>query len=520
MINSQSLREAIDCIAQSIRDHKHEFKIIAAIGIALLCYTSMRAALLSFTHDEGVSYKWIHIPGFSLKTANNHWVNTFLMAMCGRIFGESELSLRLPNVLAHGLFILFSFLTLCRLKSKTIAACGFLLLNTNPYMLDFFSLARGYGLSLAFLMGSIFFLVRPENEQPGGTADYFPVFFFSALAVFSNFTLLNFHVAVLVILGIKEFIKYGKTSDQDLDSLLREHDLSLKFGIGTLLAAALALFYLRLTGQLYFGGNHGFWTDTVHSLLKSSMYFRDYGQHVMDIASISIMAAICVITIGTVLLLMLERNIQAAASSLVICITVLCAVECIIQFHLFGVLYPTGRTALYFLPLFVLSVVFFADDFSQRFQTTGRIIFVPVLALASILACWHFLGTANLAKTYTWYHDANTKDMIHQLSREYSSQAVMDKPRKIELGVDWVFEPAVNYYRQSRRLTWLAEVTRDDICERPAGYDYYYVLDSNKTKLMKCRRISVIETFLPAETDLMMGNNIEAAGQKSQEWQK
>ncbi|MGO9021072.1 MAG: ArnT family glycosyltransferase [Syntrophobacteraceae bacterium] len=510
MINSQSLREAVDSIAQSMRDHKYEFKIIAAIGIALLCYTSMRAALLSFTHDEGVSYKFIHLASFSLKSANNHWVNTLLMAMCGTIFGESELSLRLPNVFAHVLFILFSFLTLCRLKSKTIAACGFLLLNINPFMLDFFSLARGYGLSLAFLMGSIFFLVRPENEQPGDTTDYFPVFFFSALAVFSNFTLLNFHFAVLVILGTKEFIKYGKTSGQDLESLLGKHDLSLWVGIGTLVAAALALFYLDLTGQLYFGGNHGFWADTVHSLLKSSMYFRDYGQHVMDIASISIMAAICIITIGTVFLLMFERNTQASASSLLICITLLCAASCLIQFHLFGALYPMERTALYFLPLFVLSVVFFADHFTQRFQSTGRIILVPVLALASILACWNFLGTANLAKTYSWCCDANTKDMVDQLSREYSSRAGMDKPRKIELGVDWMFEPAVNYYRLSRRLTWLDKVTRDDIYKRPAGYDYYYVLDSNKAKLMKCRRISVIKTFLPAETDLMMGNNIEA----------
>jgi hypothetical protein len=85
-------------------------------------------------------------------------------------------------------------------------------------------------------------------------------------------------------------------------------------------------------GKLYFGGNKGFWDDTVYSLLQSSMYFKEYGQRVIGIAQICILKAICITGIGTLVLVVVERKL--AASSLIICITMLCAAVCVIQFHL------------------------------------------------------------------------------------------------------------------------------------------------------------------------------------------
>jgi len=38
-------------------------------------------------------------------TANNHLLNTALMQLCSTLFGNSELSLRLPNVLAHAVYL-------------------------------------------------------------------------------------------------------------------------------------------------------------------------------------------------------------------------------------------------------------------------------------------------------------------------------------------------------------------------------------------------------------------------------
>ena len=188
---------------------------------------------------------------------------------------------------------------------------------------------------------------------------------------------------------------------------------------------------------------------------------------------------------------------------MVIFITFLCSAASVIQFHLFKVLYPKERTALYFIPLFVLSVVFFLDYFAQRFKWTGRITTVLLLVPISILACFHFLGTASLTRTYTWDYDANTKDMMKRLSLEHSSQVGIDTRDKITLGIDWFFEPTVNYYRRSRKVIWLNRVTRDSIYRSAASYDYYYILNSNKTKLMTDRSVSLIESFLPAKTVLM-----------------
>ena len=40
--------------------------------------------------------------------ANNHLLNAALMQLCSTLFGNSELSLRLPNVRAHAVYLVCS----------------------------------------------------------------------------------------------------------------------------------------------------------------------------------------------------------------------------------------------------------------------------------------------------------------------------------------------------------------------------------------------------------------------------
>src|SRR6185436_12641938 len=92
---------------------------------------------------------------FNFDVATNHFLNTLLTKLCYLIGGNSELVLRLPNHVGYGMYLWFSLRILQRLRHRAIAFAGFLLLNLNPYVLDYFSLSRGYGLSLGFLMGTL-----------------------------------------------------------------------------------------------------------------------------------------------------------------------------------------------------------------------------------------------------------------------------------------------------------------------------------------------------------------------------
>ena len=55
-----------------------------------------------------------------------------------------------------------------QLVISAIVIAGFVLLALNPFVLDFFSLARGYGLALACLMSSLYLLARAHEEEPEG----------------------------------------------------------------------------------------------------------------------------------------------------------------------------------------------------------------------------------------------------------------------------------------------------------------------------------------------------------------
>jgi hypothetical protein len=130
---------------------------------------------------------------FNFEVATNHFLNTLLTKACDFVAGGSEIVLRLPSVIGYAMFLGFSLLILHRSVRPAIAAPGFVLLNLNPYVLDFFSLSRGYGLSLGFLMGSLFYLfkfldhLQRGEGAPRGVSRRKRV----RWAVMSNFALLN-----------------------------------------------------------------------------------------------------------------------------------------------------------------------------------------------------------------------------------------------------------------------------------------------------------------------------------------
>ena len=167
-----------------------------------------RAAEASFTIDEAATYlNYISaspLAVFNFNSANNHAVNTILTKLAWALAGSSEFVLRLPNLLAFAVYLLFSFLILDRfVKNKFVAVCGYLLLSSNPYVLDFFSLCRGYGLSLGFLMASLFFFFSFLDDSVKCSPNRYRRLNFSlaaaGLAVLSNFSLLNVYLSLAVM---------------------------------------------------------------------------------------------------------------------------------------------------------------------------------------------------------------------------------------------------------------------------------------------------------------------------------
>jgi hypothetical protein len=133
-------------------------------------YVVLRASRLSITFDEAATHMTYLSSGlfaiFDLRSANNHFLYTLLARVFTSILGSSELSLRLPSLLGYLFYLGFSWAIVKRFCGGFVALAGFLLLNMNPFVLEFFSLGRGYGLALGFEMASVyFFLVFVDSSR-------------------------------------------------------------------------------------------------------------------------------------------------------------------------------------------------------------------------------------------------------------------------------------------------------------------------------------------------------------------
>src|SRR5437773_10027081 len=105
-------------------------------GLVTLGYVVVRAARLSFTHDESLTFIYSVQPAVPLWVVltndrarvppNNHLLNSLLMRLSSSVFGATEFSLRLPNVIAYVLFVLCSFLLIRRFRSSFVGFCTFL----------------------------------------------------------------------------------------------------------------------------------------------------------------------------------------------------------------------------------------------------------------------------------------------------------------------------------------------------------------------------------------------------------
>jgi hypothetical protein len=164
----------------------------------------VRAVRVALTYDEAATYlKYISTPlpsVFDFVYATNHWLNTLLARLFVWVAGDRDWVLRLPSILGSVLYVGFGWLLLRRLRNRLIAFSGLLLLVTNPYLLEYFSLSRGYGLALGLLMGALFYMSSSLAAEAADErrADAFRSWVWAIASVLANFSMLNVCLAVFI----------------------------------------------------------------------------------------------------------------------------------------------------------------------------------------------------------------------------------------------------------------------------------------------------------------------------------
>jgi hypothetical protein len=399
------------------------------------------------------------------------------MRVAALLFGPWELGLRLPNLLALLPYLAAAYALTRRLRSVPARLAAFAAAAANPFVLDFFGLARGYGLGLTGAALALLFLVRcAEDDARAAPRHAAWAVVFSGLAALAQFAFVVFHVATFAAVGLLALRRAGAASIGPGRAGVFARQIALPAAL-PLLVAVPALWKLRAVGELYIGGRDGLFANTLRSLLRSSAYATDANAALESVAGV---ACLALIGVGCALLAVRARDDagggplrRAPAIGLVpLALLLAMAAGTVALHHLLNANFPEDRAALPFALPLVLVIGFAADELTRRgrwLRPAGHV----AAGLLLLGAVGSAVRGANLDHTLLWAYDADTQAAMRELARAVSEAPGGAPPagaRKI--GVSWRLEPSVNFYILRFGMRWLAFAHRGGLASEP--FDYYF----------------------------------------------
>ncbi len=454
------------------------------LGICIFAYLCLRAYGVPITHDEAGSFlEFVHLPVSDIILGNpssstNHIFHTLLVKASSHLFGNHVFFLRLPILLAYLAYFFFSLQLLQRWtnNSKWILL-GLILLNFPPYLLEFFSLSRGYGLGIGCMMASLYYLscFITELQQRQLIAG----FTLAALAVYSNFVFGLYFTSLGLIIGGYVFIHWRKSHSNAI--LISSYTTLAFVSLVLALVIWMPLKGLLASGGLYIGGETGFGADTVGSLIRWNLYGQSYFEvYDLEVIGGSLLAGLGLIFGGIAWELKnreahsrekWSKEFRFLAGVLVVLVGIQCA-----YVWLFGGKYLVGRTALFLVPLIILFL--FAGMYHWR-----RFRFVQFLTIGfAFLLVSHFVQTANISRSHEWSLDAATPPMLN-----FVAQEAMEKGEVVSLGVHWLMLPSVGYYQQVASIDLVKIRGGKELI--PDRYDYYFMHEKHAEPYLDGYRI-------------------------------
>ncbi len=414
---------------------RHTLVVIGVCAMsALIAY---RAYVIPFSHDEAstwLNYRHLNVWSclsnyFCWASANNHWLNTLLLQWSASIFGEQPWALRLPNILAGVAYLLCAALIVGKyVQNYGLQLAGFLFLSAHVYLLDFFSLARGYGLMAAGVIWGVYGMLRYIEKSE--TKWLVTSIVMLMLAVLSNFTAL-IPFAGIGIAWLVWILLSGKFN------LILRHGV---YWVGSVLVLYFLLRYPVKTvsgsGALEWGasGISEMGADLMRSLLYGVRYFGDATYLYALYALIALLGLIVLTS------LFHSRKETKHPIWLMTLILVLNIIVIVLQMKLTGSQAPEGRKTIFLIPI-IFAIVACGLGLIRNTGTASLIGIIISLALIG-----HLIRTLPMKSTREWYYDAYYPQMLSSVLPEG------EKSDSIRLGSSWIFNPSLVYYQKTQAL--------------------------------------------------------------------
>ncbi len=440
-------------------------RLALALLVILFAVNVYRAATQAIAVDEAFAWQKM-LSGswrvmFNSFDACHHFLYTYLSWVSIHLFGVSAFTLRVPALLAGALY----FAAVYRISLWLFGASWRLLLamaalSLNPYILDFLSAARGYGLALACLLWALFETCRAVSTP---AAHLVRAALWLSFSVASNLTFLFPSLALVTV-------------------TLAASPAARRAGLRYLAAFAVpagALIAFPLShakrDNFYYGSTK--FEDTWNSLAQGSLLYPPPAflpaawqahYHAMAAQIVHFMpwiVAALAIPFAFALAGAVRARFQnlnpAPATLLVSGATLAVTAAGLLAAHwMFALVFPIDRTGLYLIPLVTLTAL----------AAAGGPLLPRAFQAALVLAVVLFAAAFHTTYYRDWPYCRALKPML--------AMAAADRPggATVRLGGSFVFEPPLNFYRETQHLAWYAPVVRADP-DAPA--DFYFLFDED-----------------------------------------
>jgi len=457
----------------------NRFAFIALLGIIFLLLL-YKALTLPVVNDETpTAVRYINFSVWEIMMypdhyPNNHILNTLFTKLFVGLFGNEQWIIRLPNLLSFLLygFAIFRINKIVLKEDSVFFLPAALLFVSNPYLLDFFGVCRGYGMSCALATLSVSYLISGYRDSK--VSAVWIALMLSMLASYANFTLLVFWGATSLWVWFYFFSK----SEKHLRQIIRP---TVVIGILTILYLALIanpMIKMHSTDEFQYWTSRGFYRDTIFPLIG---YSRNGSPLILGISSHLIAGFIFMTIVVNLIYIFIHfrrSNYDPASLKQPVFVTTVLLLSTafinIVQCHVLKTPNLHGRTALFFYPLFIVVFV-------------GLLGILPVskygLAKKIIAFCFAFICIFHLAGSFKlnwvrdYWHDVNTFEVLEYLENMHTCEPVT-------LKTSWFFYHSFYYYVYTGKIPWLKLEDYDQSMDLNTRAEYYYIF-SEDLKLLE-----------------------------------
>jgi 4-amino-4-deoxy-L-arabinose transferase-like glycosyltransferase len=419
----------------------------------------------------------------------NHVLQTLLAFASVKMFGVSELALRIPSLLGGLLYLIgiyrLSTLTFQRLLSATLALG---LTVMNPLILDHLSLARGYGIALGLFTWSLYMTMRYLRGDSGWhILPAAGVCLGLSVAANPTFAFAGLGLALMFLSMSRKFFR-----------------LVWRYCVPGLIAAIsiVALPVLTMRASNF---NFGAPTlkKTVTRLAYQSLFHHELAASILPqppaddrwplglvcwvIAAVMVFISLGWLVAGVMALRRKDGDEPAAATCLRLSGgALLFSLACSITGHWFaGWRYPYDRTGLYLIFLFSLACVA-GMDWLLDWQGPGRFAARPFAAILFAVVIWYGLEFPT-GYYLEWPFASDVKRHLQTIQERHAAAQ-----RPVRIGGNFVYVPLVTFYRDLYRWDWLEP--REPTPAFAPGYDYYLLAPGEERYLDQLHLRKLVDT--------------------------